>query len=116
MKSIENKTSLIRYICAADSLPSGFTLVGEDIIFEHEEADVKLSSYLLHASPHKKHIHVLADDTDIIVLLVYFIWYNNPTAKISMKKYNGQFIEINATVSKYGDKCSNSSNPLAIRV
>ena len=107
MNSIENKTSLIRYICAADSLPSGLTLVGEDIIFEHEEADVKLNSYLLHASPHKKHIQVLADDTDIFVLLVYFIWYYNPTAKISMRKYNGQFIGINATVSKYGDKCSN---------
>ena len=92
MNSNENKTSLIRYICATDSLPSGLTLVGEDSIFEHEEADVKLISYLLHASPHKKHIQVLADDTDIFVLLVYFTWYYNPTAKISMKKYNGQFI------------------------
>ena len=41
------------------------------------------------------------------MLLVYFTWYYNPTAKISIKKYNGQFIDINATVSKYGDKCSN---------
>ena len=105
--SSENKTSLIRYICAADSLPSGLTLVGEDIIFEHEEGDAKLISYLLHASPHKTHIQVLSDDTDIFVLLVYFTWYYNPTAKISMKKYNGQFIDINATLSKYGDKCSN---------
>ena len=24
-----------------------------------------------------------------------------------MNKYNGQFIDINATVPKYGDKCSN---------
>ena len=52
-------------------------------------------------------IQVLADDTDIFVLLVYFTWYYNPTANISMNKYNGQFIDINATVSKYGDKCSN---------
>ena len=107
MNSSENKTSLIRYICAADSLPSGITLVGEDSIFEHEKADVKLISYLLHASPHKKHILVLADDTDIFVLLVYFAWYYNPTAKISMEKYNGQFIDIIATISTYGDKCFN---------
>ena len=107
MNCSENKTSLIRYICAADSLPSGLTLVGEDGIFEHEEADVKLISYLLRASLHKKHIQVVSDDTDIFVLLVYFTWYYNPTAKISMKKYSGQFIDINATVSKYGDKCSN---------
>ena len=97
MNSSENKTSLIRYICAAESLPSGLTLVGEDSIFEH------LNSYLLHASPHKKHILVLADNTEIFVLLVYFPWYYNPTAKISLKKYNGQFIDINATVSECGD-------------
>ena len=102
--SSENKTSLIRYICAADSLPSGLTFVEHH---EHEEGDVKLISYLLHASSHKTHIQVLLDDTDIFVLLVYFTWYYNPTAKIFMKKYNGQFIDINATVSKYGDKCTN---------
>ena len=103
--SSENKTSLIRIICAADSLPSGLTHVG--IIFEHEEVDVTLNSYVLQASLHMKHIQVLADDTDIFELLVYFTLYYNPTAKISMNKYNGQFIDINATVSKYGDKCSN---------
>ena len=74
MNSIENKTSLIRYICAADSLLSGLTLVGEDIIFEHEEANVKLSSYLLHASPHKKHIQVLGDDTDIIICIISILY------------------------------------------
>ena len=101
------KHLLSNTLCAADSLLSGLTLVGEDSIFEHEEADVKLISYLLHASPHKKHILVLTDDTDIFVLLVYFTWYYNPIAKISMNKYNGQFIDINATVSKYADKCLN---------
>ena len=53
--------------------------------------------FVLHASPHKKHIQVLTYDTDIFVLLVYFTYYN-PTTKTSMKKYNGQFIDINATV------------------
>ena len=99
-----DETSLIKYICAADSLSSGLTLVGEDSLFEHEEADVNLISYLLHASTHKKHIQVLSDDTDIFVLLVYFTWYHNPTTKISMEKYNGQFIDIIAPVSRYGDK------------
>ena len=114
---MEHETSFIRYICAADSLPSGHTLVGEDSIFEHEEADIKLISCLLHASLHKKHVQVLSDDTDIFVLLVYFTWYYNPTAKNSMKNYNGQFIDINATVSKYGDKLFKyTSNPLAMRL
>ena len=71
MNSSENKTSLIRYIFAAESLPSGLTLVGEDSIFEH------LNSYLLRASQHKKHIQVLADNIEMFVLLVYFPWSYN---------------------------------------
>ena len=50
-------------------------------------------------------MQVLADDADIFVLLVYFIWYK-PLAYISMRKYNGKIIDIRATVTELGNKCS----------
>ena len=54
-------------------------------------------SYLVQIWPHHKHVQVLADDADICVLLVYFIWYYKPLAYISMRKYNGK---------SNSDKCS----------
>ena len=54
--------------------------------------------------PERKHIQVLADDTDIFVLLVYFVWLYKPAAQVLMRKYNGKVIDINATVYKLGDK------------
>ena len=51
-------------------------------------------------------MQVLADDADIFVLLVYFIWYYKPLAYISMRKYNGNIIHLIATAAKLGNKCS----------
>ena len=45
------------------------------------------------------------DDVDIFVLLVYFIWYYEPLAYISMRNYNGKIIDITATAAKLGNKC-----------
>ena len=42
----------------------------------------KIISYLLQICRHHKHVHVLADDADIFVLLVYFIWYYKSLAYI----------------------------------
>ena len=63
--------------------------------------------YLLQICPHHKHVQVLADDADIFVLLVYFIWYYKPLAYISMRKYNGyNIIDLTSTAVKLGNKCS----------
>ena len=50
-------------------------------------------------------MHVLADDADMFVMLVYLLWYYKPLAYISMR-YNGNIIAITATVAKLGNKCS----------
>ena len=42
---------------------------------QHEEADVKTGHYLLGLMQEWSHVQVLADDTVIFVLLVYFVWY-----------------------------------------
>ena len=51
-------------------------------------------------------MQVLVDDVDIFVLLVYFIWYYKPLRYISMRKYNGNIIDLTATAAKLGNKCS----------
>ena len=104
MKSDNNKAALIQHLCEADHSNPHLHLIGDQSVYRHEEADVKLISYLLEMLPGRKHIQVLADDTDIFVLLVYFVWLYKPEAQVSMRKYNGKVIDINATVSKLGDK------------
>jgi len=41
-------------------------------MYHHEEAEVKIVSYLLKLSPQKNHIQILADNMEIIVPLVFF--------------------------------------------
>jgi len=65
---------------------------------------VKIISYLLKLSPQRKHIQILADDTDIFVLLVFCVWVYKSAAQVSMKKYDGKVIDIKATALKLGDK------------
>jgi len=71
-----------------------------------QEADVKIISYLLKLSLQKNHIQILADDTDIFVLLVFFFWVYKPAAQVSMRKCDGKVININTTASKLGNKSS----------
>ena len=53
----------------------------------------------------KKHVQIVSDDTDVFVLLLFFYWKLRPSARISMKKFAGSIIDINATALKLGDKC-----------
>ena len=50
-------------------------LIGDiQCLFDHEGAYVNITSYLLIFHENKGHTQVTADDTDIFLLLVYFIW------------------------------------------
>ena len=37
--------------------------------------------------------------------MVFFFWLNKPSVQVSMKKYDGKVIDINATALKLDDKC-----------
>ena len=83
-------------------------LVGEDEnIFGHEEADVSIISYLFLfiESSEAKHIQVRCDDTDILLLLMYFTWNFKPTVLISMRKFDDSVININASAQSLGHVC-----------
>lgn len=105
MKLDENKRALIHYLCKSHPQNPCVRLIGEDSLYQHEEADVKIISYLLTLLPEKRHIQVLADDTDIFVLLVYFVWLVKPSSQVTMRKYSGEIIDINATTLELKSKC-----------
>ena len=105
MKSDENKRKLIQYMCNTNITNPHLRLIGDDCIYGHEEADVKIICYLLEMLSQRKHIQIRADDTDIFVLLVFFVWHCKSATQVSMKKYSGKVIDINATASKLGNKC-----------
>ncbi len=67
---------------------------------------LKLISYMLHAaSSGAQTVRILSDDTDVFVLLVYWCWKGAIVCHVQMEKWDGSVLEINATVTKHGEKC-----------
>ena len=98
LKSKNNKRRLANVLCT-------FT-VGENVKMEspddgsfgHDETDVTIASYVLAAAKNgKKVIRVLSDDTDIFVLLVYWVYQAELQCKVQMERWDGAVLDINAT-------------------
>ena len=107
MGNVRNKAQLIQLLSNCTS-ESNVRLIGEaNCTFGHEEADVNTISYaLLMIKEHgKKYVQIVSDDTNVFVLLLFFYWKLRLSARISMKKFTGSIIDINATALKLGDKC-----------
>ena len=74
--------------------------------FEHEEADVTMIVYTLKSAENGKSvIRILTDDTDVFVLLVYWVWKMQLHSAVQMERWNGVVIDINATCLLLGSKC-----------
>ena len=67
-----------------------------------------LCNYMLKAAAEgAQTIRILSDDTDVLVLLVYWTSRMRVAAKIQMEKWNGDVLDINETVRRLGPrKCS----------
>ena len=50
-------------------------------------------------------IRVLSDDTDVFVLLVYWVRRKELESKVQMERWDGTVLNINATRDKLGAKC-----------
>ena len=57
MKCDKNKTALIKYLCSVENAVGNLKLIGVNSEFSHEEADVKILSYLLKLSAVKKNTY-----------------------------------------------------------
>ena len=53
----------------------------------------------------KSVIRILTDDTDVFVLLVYWVWKMQLHSAVQMERWNGVVIEINAICLLLGSKC-----------
>ena len=63
--------------------------------FEHDEADVTMIAYLLQAAKcGTSVIRILTDDTDIFVLLVYWVWKMHLHSAVQMERWKGVVIYI----------------------
>ena len=75
--------------------------------FEHDETDVTIIVYLLQAADGGKSvIRILTDDTDVFVLLVYWVWKMQLHSAVQMERWNGVVIDINATCLLLGSQLS----------
>ena len=75
MKSDENKTQPINYLCTVDTNNPYIHLIGDTSVYKHKDADVIFfDSYLLQRCHHHNHVQGLADNADIFFILVYFFF------------------------------------------
>ena len=59
-------------------------------------------------------IPILRDDTDVFVLLVYWVWKSNIHSAVQMEKWDGSIFDINATVRALVEKCQGLTGRHAI--
>ena len=91
MKSKHNKRMLAN-VLSTFNLGDNVTLESvEDGFFGHDEADITIISYVLHAAQSGKGVvRILCDDTDVFVLLVYWIFREDLRCKVQMERWMGQ--------------------------
>ena len=74
--------------------------------YGHDEADITMISYVLESANNGKGvIRVLSDDTDVFVLLVYWVHRADLQCKVQMERWDGTILDINATSAHLGSKC-----------
>ena len=77
-----------------------------DGIFKHDEADITMiSHFLLAADSGTKCIRILSDDTDVFVLLIYWVYRHSINATVQMERWDGSVWDINATCAQLDPKC-----------
>ena len=78
----------------------------DDGVFLHDEADITIISHLFHAADAGRQVvRILSDDSDIFVLLVYWMLRYDPQIgfSVQMEKWDGVVLDINATCANLGD-------------
>ena len=100
LKNSENKSLLASILCGSP-IQNNVQLVNKlDCLVTHGEADIKLDA----AASCAEMVRIVCDDTDVFVLLVYWIWRKTIRKNIQMERCDGTALDIRATVAKLGDK------------
>ena len=103
MKSKANKKALIR-VLSTFNLGNNVTMVGrEESMYSHDEADITIIIYFLEAVKNGKNIvGVISDDTDVFVLLIYWVWRLQMTARVQLDRWCGAILNVNESSSLLG--------------
>ena len=74
--------------------------------YEQDKTGVTMIAYLLQAAESGTSvIRILTDDTDIFVLVLYWVWKMHLHSAVQMERWKGVVIYINATCFLLGSKC-----------
>ena len=105
MKRKANKRLLSRLLCTCTLAPN-ILMVGEDeVLFNHEEADVLMVSFMIDAvRDGNKVIRILSDDTDVFVILIFWVRKLSIKALVPMEKWDGTVLNVNDIVAALGDR------------
>jgi hypothetical protein len=105
LNSKANKRLISRLLCTC-TLGMDVLMVGEDEgPFTHDEADVLMVSYMLQAVREgKRVIRIVSDDTDVFIILIFWVWKLGITALVQMEKWDGSVLHINQIATVLGDK------------
>ena len=67
---------------------------------------VTMIAYMLQAAEFSKDvIRILSDDTEVFVMLLYWIWKMQLHCSVQLERWNGVVVDINATSTELGPKC-----------
>nr|CAD7399537.1 unnamed protein product [Timema cristinae] len=78
----------------------------DDATSSYDEVHVSIRSYVLDAESRGKGvIRVVSYDTDVYVLLVYWVYQEHLDSRVLMERWDGTVLDINSTSSKLGQKC-----------
>ena len=106
LKSKNNKQRLANVLCTFNVGENVTMETQQDGVFGHGEADVTMVSYVLEAANSGKDvICVLSDDTDVFILLVYWVHRAGLQCKVEMERWDGTLLDIKATCADLGPKC-----------
>jgi hypothetical protein len=106
MKSKSNKKRLAGVLGTFNLGDNATMETKDDGAYDHDEADITMVSYVLESARNgKKVIRVLSDDTDVFILLVYWIYREHLESKVQMERWDGTVLDINSTCINLGPKC-----------
>ena len=106
MKSKNNKRKLASVLSTFSVGDMTTTKSRDESAFDHDVADITMISYVIKAAKYGKDvIRVLSDDTDVFVLLVYWVYREEMTSKVQMERWDGTVLDINATCADLGPQC-----------
>ena len=107
LKNKHNKRQLSRVLSTFDMGAAVIIDTQDTGALGHEEADVTIISYVLQAVGEGKNVvRVFCDDTDVFVLLVFWMWRNQlvDTCQMQIERWDGTVPDINQTCIKLGSK------------